>query len=859
MSQTSKLIRQRIQNKRERKQGKAQRLKLWLALTVLVGLLILLPTAFLLGSAGLVVFGQLQSIPDYSTAARDFQRQQIADPPTFFGRTATGETVALGLSEAGLVSEPAAWPEVQAISPNALNGVYAQWPDLLLNNDPAESETIFNRWSAILQNGVSEPTNPAQAVVEFVRGQPTGQAVLDRLEADLLQNQVEANWRPEELAAWHLNSGYYGNQIFGLDGAARFYFGRDAFQLTLPEAAMLVGIPQNPSVNPLDNPAGAKLQQEAVLEGMLRHGLISQEQFVTARFTPLDVNLTHFQAADHVVLNRFLKQRLENRFTPEQASAEGLTVITTIDSELQAQTDCVVQAYAAYLSGQAFGGDGDCAASNRLTRSPLFPTGQFNSADSVLAMVLEPQSGKILALSGAGAIAQSPKQPGQPAGEREAGSLFYPIVYLTALSQGHNLSSMVLDIGEESDQPRGKGPIFLQEALVSGSAPAAQDVLSWIGRGSAFKTATELGARPSANADYVPGETDVELDFIEAAYAYGVLANGGIKTGIEPFGQTQQPFVIGQVENGRGDILYEASDQLGREQPILPDEVVWLVNQQLAKETLPNGQLVARVSGAGLRNQDEWTIGYGPDLLVAVWAGVAQAEGPRPAGQQPVTPALWETLMTVATEDRPVTTWPTPDNIVTLDVCWPSGLQPNGLCPTRQGLFAAGTEPILFDTMYQAFAINSENGNLATSSTPPNLVSEVTYQIFPPEAQNWATLNGFAQPPTTYDSISTETQTAGYRVEAPEPFADIQGATTITLELVELNSFDRFRVAAFQGLSPGKLQVLADDIKPLNNQRRINIPVQVPFRQNGLVTLLITGFRPDGSIDEVAIPISFNQ
>lgn len=74
--------------------------------------------------------------------------------------------------------------------------------------------------------------------------------------------------------------------------------------------------------------------------------------------------------------------------------------------------------------------------------------------------------------------------------------------------------------------------------------------------------------------------------------------------------------------------------------------------------------------------------------------------------------------------------------------------------------------------------------------------------------------------------------------------------------LTELNRFDYFRIAAYQGLSPGALQVVTERIEPKRNLLNLDIPLTLPFQNDGLYTLLITGFRSDGSIEELPIPIN---
>ncbi|MFT5193483.1 MAG: membrane peptidoglycan carboxypeptidase [Cellvibrionaceae bacterium] len=860
MPKTTKLIRQQLQNKQQQRQSRTNRLRLGLILVAATLVLLVVPTLLVGGSMGIALLRSLRSIPDYQQVENSYAAQNQPDPARYFGRNATGEPVELfQATRPDFEFENKGWVSPSELSEPTLNLVYSQWPEIFLNSvDPSQSG-FLSQWLAPAQP--PDRFSPTHTAAEFINGEPLSNTSFGRLEADLLKRQIQTNWRPEELAAWHLNSSYFGNQVFGIQTAARFYFGRDAAQLTLPEAAMLMGIPQNPAVNPIDDPAGAKLRQEVMLESLLRNQAITQEQFIAARFTPLDINLTSFAQKRNAVLERFLNSRLEQYFTPLEIASDGLNIITTLDPDLQLGVECLTGFYHNYLNSQGLTGNGTCPDAATLAGSNLFPTGQFNSADSVLAVVIEPHTGQILALSGAGEMTRNVVgQPQQPAGNRESGGMFYPFIYLTALSQGHTLSSLVLDIAADSiETPAGMGPIFLEDALVSNSPAAAEHVLGWMGLGSAFKTASEMGAIPAISEEYRQGESGIRFGFIELAHAYGVLANNGVRAGTQPFGRTQQSTLINQVENSRGDILYEAGSAV--ERAILPDELTWLINQKLAAQksstdTLPNGQAVARVTAVGKRNHDEWTISYTPNLVVAVWAGNLKAEGERGVGQQMITPALAQTIIAKANKNRPISTWLPPSNIVTLDVCWPSGLQPNGLCPIRQGLFVAGTEPILFDTMYQSFLVNSENGNLATSSTPPNRVVPITVQVFPAEARNWAVFNDYDLPPTAYDSIRTENATDGFRVESPTPFGDVNKNTAVEIKLRELNQFDYFRVAAYEGLSPGALQILAEQIKPSRNLLSFDILLTLPFQRDGLYTLLVTGFRPDGSIAELAIPVN---
>ena len=526
-------------------------------------------------------------------------------------------------------------------------------------------------------------------------------------------NELQTAWKAEELATWLVNSSYFGNQKFGLSAAASFYYGRDASQLTLPESAMLLGILENPTINPIDNPSGAKLRQEAVLEEMLRQNFITQEQFIAARFTPLDVVSTSFEGQSNLILGRLLHSQLENLFSAEEIANQPLNIVTAIDPSLQQTATCLSEYYHNYLAGLGLTGAYDCPEAVQLATQNNFPSSNFRPVDSILVTIINPVTGELLALSGAGEILEIPIGPPQnPGGQLSLGKTFYPFIYTSALSQGHALSSMVIDINSSEDEfTEGQGPIFLEEALQSGSAYGAADVLEWVGQTTAFTIANEMGMasleRPSSVYTPLNHSSDVQAGFLDVAQAYAVLANGGI----QPAEQSLLPISIQQIEDERGDILFEHLNEGSR--PILPNEIAWLINQSLLDSQLENGQLAAVIKPSRTNLNGEWTIGYTPDRLIAVWAGSSSQSVTTPVqGSQPITTPLWERLAEASTQNLPLSTWPVPSNIVRLDVCWPSGLQPNGLCPTREGLFASGTEPVQFDTMFRTFLVNQPNGKI---------------------------------------------------------------------------------------------------------------------------------------------------
>src|SRR5690606_27669381 len=146
-----------------------------------------------------------------------------------------------------------------------------------------------------------------------------------KVEELLLAQKISQTYTKEQILEWYLNSNFYGNLAYGIEAAARVYYNKPAAQLTLAEAAMLAAIPQSPALNPIDNPDEAKRRQELVLEAMFREGYITRDEWVTARYTPLETAPGLEERFDiiapHFAL--YVRRELERRFGPEQVLRGG--------------------------------------------------------------------------------------------------------------------------------------------------------------------------------------------------------------------------------------------------------------------------------------------------------------------------------------------------------------------------------------------------------------------------------------------------------------------------------------------------------------------------------------------------------
>jgi len=721
-----------------------------------------------------------------------------------------------------------------------------------------------------------------------------------KVEELLLAHKLSQTYSKEQILEWYLNANFYGNLAYGVEAAARVYFNKAAGQLTLPEAAMLATIPQSPALNPIDNPQAAKTRQELVLDAMFREGMISREQLVTAKYTPLTV-APGLEARFDIIAPHFaihVRKLLEERFGPQQVLRGGLRVYTSLDLEMQQQAECVARAHVARLSGAS--GDGlaaderaQCPALAFLPPLQASDVGVDRNVKNASLVALDPRTGEIKAMVGSldywneeidGSFNVAVD------GLRQPGSAFKPFTYLNALSQGYTAATMVLDVETDFGTPyngiayvpqnydrRFHGPMRLRQALANSYNVPAVEVMSWVGVNNVIRTAHSLGITSLDRSDYGLSLTlgGGEVRLIDMVYSFAVLDNMGRMIG-QPTPEEEQrlgyraldPVTILRVENRSGNVLYEYSQP--QQQEIVTPQLAFLMNDMLSDRNsrceafgcpnpleLPNNRPAAVKTGTTNDYRDAWTVGYTPQLVTGVWVGnsdnAPMEEVPGSRGAAPI----WHAFMSWALQNEPPQAWARPPGIVERAVCDISGLLPTPQCPTVSEYFIEGTEPTVIDNLYQAFQINRETGRLATIYTPPDLIESRVFRIYPELAADWVLENEIPQPPSEYDTITASPDSAqNVSIEFPRPFDFVEGLVDIEGS-VEIEGFGGYRLAYFEGLIPEDIQVIVDDV-----QQAIGDGPLAQWdvsRLNGLYTLLLTVQREDGSFEEVSVPVTVDN
>lgn len=636
--------------------------------------------------------------------------------------------------------------------------------------------------------------------------------------------QMHGRYPKEQLLEWYLNTRPFGRLTLGPEAAAQVFLGKSAAELTLPESLQL-----------------------------FEQSRRTQRAFANAN-------------ADEHGFESLVFAELENIVGQARAQRGGLDVYTTLDLALQWEVECVTKNYLNGLSNRR----GSDQIERYCAAADLLPQDVAIDSDSELGaavLVLDPVSGQIRAMTD------------DVLAEHEPGTLLAPFVYLTALSQGYNAATMVLDVekvfeqGDSAYRPqnvdgRYHGPLRMREALAQGSVVAATEVMSWVGPKQVVETANRLGLglqQEAAELSLLSGGGGVNL--FDTTFAFATLDNLGVmvgRDGLETgFLQETQfletpfltPTTIWRITDNRANIIYEYQPQ---RRDILAPPLAYLMNDLLLEEVTAERPM-GLIGGATADGRHAWAVGYIPQLIVGTWVGYGEDTTTERLVRNLSTP-IRDAVLQWAALALPPAEWQRPPGLRELEVCAPSGLLPTADCPTIvQELFIDGTQPTTTDTIFQHVYINRQNGRLATITTPPHLVERRVYQVFPPKAAEWATEANIPTPPTEYDTIIARSSVgeAVAAVVEPEPFAEVSGEVVIR-GTADSDQFATFRLAYFPGLYPEEVLLIGEaQATPV-----VNGTLGMWDTSNldeGLYTVLLTVVNEDGTFTETAVPVTINH
>jgi penicillin-binding protein 1A len=437
----------------------------------------------------------------------------------------------------------------------------------------------------------------------------TARTISRKLKEAALAWQLEQHWSKLRILTGYLNTIYFGNGAYGIQRAAQTYFNTSAARLTVPQAAMLAGIPADPSqYDPATNPKAARQRRLEVLQALLGQGDITPQDLARAARTPLprpnEVRLPGIQGPAPYFVN-YIKQQLIEQYGTRRVFGGGLNVQTTIDLRLQKFARRAIQS---------------------VLKDPNGP--------SAALVAVRPRTGEILAMYGGDNFRQSQFNLAVQ-GERQPGSSFKPFVLATALSQGISPSTTFpskpvnIFIGDKY------WPVHNYEGdyIGSGDLTTATEVsdnsifaqlTKLVGPGNVAKTARRLGITRHLNPYFAIGLGADAVSPLEMARAYSTFADDGRRVDGSVFGN--RPRAITRVSNATGKLIDNnrpvyRNVLTQNEDALLTSILEGVIRAGTGKKAwLPN-RAAAGKTGTTENYGDAWFVGYTPELATAVWVG----------------------------------------------------------------------------------------------------------------------------------------------------------------------------------------------------------------------------------------------
>ncbi|MDE3111362.1 MAG: transglycosylase domain-containing protein [Chloroflexota bacterium] len=497
----------------------------------------------------------------------------------------------------------------------------------------------------------------------------------------LLALELEARRSKRSILELYLDDVYYGRGAYGIEAAARAYFGLSARELDLAHAAYLAGLPQRPSEYASPNDPATKERQLYVLGRMVDDGVVTRAAAAAAATEPIAL-----APPPATVARDFVAYALAElaRVRPDLAGRKGLVIETTLDAGLQSEAE-------------------------RLARLRLGEIADRGATDGAV-VAIEPGTGRVVAYVGSAAdddpthggwidMATSPRQPG---------SALKPFLYAAAFEHGYTPATPLLDVATAfptADGPYApldydrafQGLVPLRTALASSLNVPAVRTLDALGLDALLEIAHRFGLRSLSDVEIYGLSLTLgggEVPLLDLTNAYAALGAGG---------RLAAPYAVSRVVDATGRVLYEhpATQPLR----VLSEQNAYLIGDILSDAdariagfgTSTPFELPFRAaakSGTSTGFRDNWTLGFTPEIAVGVWVGNADGSPMHDVSGVEGAGPIWHDVMAAAAMSRRMTWNAMPPGIVEETVCSPTGLLPGPACPTPvRELFVSGTQP----------------------------------------------------------------------------------------------------------------------------------------------------------------------
>ena len=517
-----------------------------------------------------------------------------------------------------------------------------------------------------------------------------------KLAETMMTLHLEQKLTKEQIFEYYANTIDLGRRgsfaIRGFGEAAQAYLGKDIRELTLPEAAMLAGLIQQPSyANPYRWPERAKARRNVVLAMMRENGCINEREYASAMTAPLVLARGSAQSSDAPYFVDLVNDELQDRLPGHDFQSHSYRVYTTLDPNLQRAAAEAVRVGMQEVDEQI---------RRRFRKGAQVPEAQ------VALVALDTRTGEVKALVGGRNYGMS--QLNRALAKRQPGSVFKPFVYAAAFESSIRDGRTITPITTVVDQPTTfwfdnkpyepnnykseyHGAVTIRQALSKSLNVPTVKVAEMVG----YDHVVDLAQRAGMNLNIQPTPAVAlgayEVTPVEVAGAYTIFANQGAYV---------RPLWVKYIRDERGMLVFE---QKPERKDVLDPRAAYLV-LDLMEEVMRSG------TGAGTRSRgfllpaagktgtshDGWFAGFTSKLICVVWVGFDDNQELRLEGARSALP-VWTEFMKRAhqfREYRNALPFAAPDGIVTVMVDPVTG-QLAANCPNaRVEVFIAGTQPV---------------------------------------------------------------------------------------------------------------------------------------------------------------------
>ena len=524
-----------------------------------------------------------------------------------------------------------------------------------------------------LVQGASTITQQLAKNVLIDRSERDQKSYIRKMQEAALAFKISQQYSKDQVLEMYLNQVYYGHLSYGIEAAARTYFGKSAKDLDVAEASLLAGLPQAPSqYDPVINLEAAKKRQSHVLDRMVQQNYITQEQADWARQEVLKLQTGAKEPfeAPHFVM--YVRQLLEQKYGANVVYRLGLKVTTTLDLRMNRIAENAINAHMENL--------------------------RIQNANNAGLVALNPRTGEIMAMVGSrdyydNSIAGEVNMATSP---RPPGSTIKPIEYVTAFMRGWgpetiitdeptrfpNTQSYLPDYTPHNFDFKFDGPMTIRYALSnSKNIPAIKSLM--------FATIPEFLKVAEGFGIHLDKPEVYGLSLGLGAASVSLLNMVGAYAAIDNYGSYHPPVAILKVEDWQGNVMEQFQPTRGRQvvSPVQAYMITSILSDNWARTPLqgPNSALLlsrpdAAKTGSTDDYKDSWTIGYTPDLAAGVWVGntdnkpMKEVLGSMGAGR------IWHSFMEDVHLGAPVEEFVPPPGIREYKVCLETGQAPTSDC-----------------------------------------------------------------------------------------------------------------------------------------------------------------------------------